>query len=140
VKQANGTEALARARALRKFSTDVEKQLWGRLRARRLEGFKFRRQAWIASYIVDFVCIEAKLIVEADGSQHGENVDYDLRRDKALGSEGFKVLRFWNNDVTGNIEGVLTALRSALLERVPSPSHSAAPSGPLPLPCRERGL
>lgn len=124
MKAVDGTEALARARDLRKFATEPEKMLWSRLRSRRLEGFKFRRQAWIASYIVDFVCLEAKLIVEADGSQHGEQVDYDLRRDRILSSEGFRVLRFWNNDVTGNIEGVLTAIRAALVERVPSPSQA----------------
>jgi len=131
----DGSEALARSREMRKFGTEPEKLLWARLRDRRLEGFKFRRQVWIGGYIVDFLCIEAKLAIEADGSQHGENGDYDLRRDAYLRSEGYRVIRFWNNDVTGNLNGVLEAIRIALLERVPSPSRAA--HGPLPLPLGE---
>jgi very-short-patch-repair endonuclease len=134
----DGTDALARARHLRHFATDVEKLLWARLRARRLEGFKFRRQVWIGSYIADFLCVEAQLIVEADGAQHGENAEYDLRRDAMLKTEGCRVLRFWNNDVTGNMEGVLDAIRAACLERVPSPSQAYG-LGPS-LSQRERGL
>jgi very-short-patch-repair endonuclease len=120
----DGTAALARARELRRFSTDVEKCLWARLRGRHLEGFKFRRQVWIGSYIADFLCLEAKLIVEADGAQHGENAEYDLRRDTMLKAEGYRVLRFWNNEVIGNLDGVLEAIRAACLERVPSPSQA----------------
>jgi very-short-patch-repair endonuclease len=139
MKRPPGPEALDRARNLRRFSTEAEKLLWSRLRARRLEGFKFRRQVWIGNYVADFLCAEARLVVEADGSQHADQVEYDGRRTIFLEQEGFSVVRIWNNDVTGNIEGVLSLIRDALLSGAPSPSHSAAPSGPLPLPCRERG-
>ncbi|KRB85653.1 hypothetical protein ASE00_02395 [Sphingomonas sp. Root710] len=132
MKSIDGTDALARSRELRKFATEPERMLWSRLRSRRLEGFKFRRQYWIGNYIADFACIEAGLVVEADGSQHGENQEYDVRRDAYLKREGYRVVRFWNNDVTGNLDGVLEVVRLALLERVPSPSHAA--HGPLPLP------
>lgn len=132
MKSIDGTDALARSRELRKFATEPERLLWGKLRNRRLRGFKFRRQLWIGSYIVDFACIEAKLVVEADGSQHGENQEYDVRRDAYLKREGYRVVRFWNNDVTGNMDGVLDLIRAALSERVPSPSRAA--HGPLPLP------
>lgn len=137
MKQLDGTEALTRARELRQFSTDVEKLLWSRLRARRLEGFKFRRQTWIGPFIVDFVCPEAKLVVEADGAQHGEAIEYDPRRDRLLADRGYRVLRFWNNDVSNNMEGVLTAIAAALIERVPSPSQASGLGPSLSL--RERG-
>jgi very-short-patch-repair endonuclease len=114
--------------------TEAEKLLWSAIRDRRLEGFKFRRQMWIGSFIADFVCMEAKLVVEVDGSQHGERAGYDQARTKALAKEGYRVLRFWNNEVMGEMDGVLTAIRAALLDIVPSPSHSASPRGPLPLP------
>lgn len=125
MKAIDGTDALARSRELRKFATEAEKLLWGKLRGRRLEGFKFRRQFWIGGYIADFVCIEAKLVVEADGSQHGDAEDYDVRRDAYLKREGYRVIRFWNNDVMSNLEGVLESVRCALLERVPSPSQAS---------------
>jgi very-short-patch-repair endonuclease len=114
--------------------TEAEKLLWSVLRNRRLEGFKFRRQDWIGPFVADFVCWQARLIVEVDGSQHADEVEYDAGRDEYLAGEGFKVLRFWNNEVTGDLEAVLTAIRAHLLERVPSPSRAAAPRGPLPLP------
>ena len=133
MKSIDGSEALSRSRELRRFATDAERLLWGKLRARRLEGFKFRRQFWIGTYIADFACFEARLVVEADGSQHGEMKEYDVRRDAYLRNEGYRVIRVWNNEVMTNLDGVLEAIRSALFERVPSPSHSASPSGPLPL-------
>lgn len=134
MKGIDGTEALARSRGLRRAATETEKILWRELRNRGLEGFKFRRQAWVGPFIADFLCLEAKLVIEADGSQHGENEDYDVRRDAYLGREGYRVIRVWNNEVAENLAGVLEAIRFALLERVPSPSHPAAPGGPLPLP------
>jgi very-short-patch-repair endonuclease len=137
MQQIDGTEALARVRELRRFGTDAEKRLWSSLRNRRLEGFKFRRQVWIGPFIADFLCAEAKLIVEADGSQHGDHADYDLRRDTVLQREGYRVLRFWNNDVVERLEDVLEAIRAALIERVPVPSPSHAAHGPLPLPVGE---
>ena len=93
-----------RARALRKNPTDVEKLLWRQLRMWQLEGHKFRRQQPIGKYIVDFVCFEKRVIVEVDGGQHAEQKEYDAERDAWLRAEGFKVLRFWNNEVLKSIE------------------------------------
>ncbi len=134
MKAIGGTEALARSRDLRRSATEAERILWRELRNRRLEGAKFRRQVWVGPFVADFLCVEAKLVIEADGSQHGENREYDVGRDAYLRNEGYLVIRVWNNEVTANLPGVLETIRCALLERVPSPSHSAAPSGPLPLP------
>lgn len=94
------------ARTLRKRPTDAEKLLWSKLRDRQLAGMKFRRQRPIGKYIVDFVCIEKRIVVEADGSQHLNNPD-DVARDSYLREKGYTVLRFWNNDILRNIEGVL---------------------------------
>lgn len=129
-----GTEALARVRRLRRQATEAEERLWSRLRGRRLEAFEFRRQVWIGPFIADFLCEEAKLVIELDGSQHGERLKEDEGRSAYLARFGIKVLRFWNHEVLNDIEPVLLALRSALLDRVPSPSHPAAQGGPLPLP------
>lgn len=113
------------ARRRREQATDAEKRLWQRLRNRQLEGFKFRRQATVGPYIVDFLCIEAKLVVEADGGQHSEEADF--RRTQWLKRNGLRVLRFWNNDVLENTDGVLETILSALKEEEgPSPN-------PLPL-------
>ncbi len=139
MRRIDGTEALARIRQLRREMTPAEKRLWSCLRNRRLEGFKFRRQDWIGPFIGDFVCWQARLIVEVDGSDHAGQVEYDEDRDRYLAGEGFDVLRFWNNEVMGDLEAVLTSVRARLLKRVPSPSHAAAPRGPLPLPEVERG-
>ena len=137
MRQVDGTGALTRVRQLRHHMPEAEKKLWSALRNRRLEGFKFRRQMCIGPYIADFCCREAKLVVEVDGSQHGDRTGYDEARSTALAKEGYRVLRFWNNEVMGDLEAVLIAILSAL---VPSPSHSASPIGPLPLPEGERGL
>jgi very-short-patch-repair endonuclease len=136
LKRPPGLEALERQRSLRAFGTEAEKRLWGCLRGRRLEGCKFRRQVWLGSYIADFVCLERKLIVEADGGQHADQSEYDDRRTAFLEGEGFRVVRFWNNDVMTNLEGVVDVIRGMLVGYRPSPSH--ATHGPLPLPCRER--
>ena len=87
--------------------------MWRVLRAKRLEGWKFRRQVKIDHYIVDFICFERRLIVEADGSQHAENA-YDQVRDAYLAAQQFRVLRFWNNDILANPDGILTAILAAL--------------------------
>jgi very-short-patch-repair endonuclease len=87
------------ARELRRESTDAEKWLWQRLRNREVLGFKFRRQHPIGPYIVDVVCIEKRITIELDGSQHIENVKADDERSEYLKKEGYQVLRFWNNDV-----------------------------------------
>jgi very-short-patch-repair endonuclease len=126
---------LDHARRLRREMTAQEKLLWSHLRARRLGGVKFRKQMWLAGFIADFACPEARLVVEADGAQHLEQADYDAQRERAFARLGWRTLRFWNNEITENLEGVLPVIANAL----PSPSHPAEPGGPLPLPCRERG-
>ncbi len=86
------------AKAMRKEPTDAERALWRIVRGKRLEGFKFRRQQPLGRYIVDIVCLERRLVVEADGGQHHENTD-DAARDAWLAGEGFRVLRFWNHEI-----------------------------------------
>lgn len=99
-----------RARYLRKTSTDTEKHLWYHIRGRRLGQYKFKRQVPIGNYIVDFVCSWKKLIVELDGGQHAETVHYDQKRTTFLESQGYKVLRFWNNEVLTETENVLDVI------------------------------
>ena len=101
------------ARRLRVNQTDAETVLWNRLRNRQIGGYKFVRQQPIIGYICDFVCREKSLVIEVDGGQHNESVE-DAVRDRRLADEGYKVLRFWNNDVLGNIEGVLSTIQSEL--------------------------
>ncbi|MGE0734356.1 MAG: endonuclease domain-containing protein [Alphaproteobacteria bacterium] len=100
-----------RARTLREQSTDAERRLWSRLRDRQLNGFKFRRQVGLGRYIADFVCFEKKLISELDGGQHADvaRAERDEERSAEFGKHGFRVLRFWNNDVLENAEGVLAS-------------------------------
>jgi very-short-patch-repair endonuclease len=105
-----------KARALRKNQTDVELLLWQQLRNRRLCGYKFRRQFPITPYIADFACLELKLIIELDGGQHADQTNYDSQRSMFLEQRGFKIIRFWNNEVIGNIESVLEAIRLVILE------------------------
>ncbi len=106
------------AKKLRINSTDTEKYLWKYLRGRQLEGFKFRRQHPIGKYIADFINLERKIIIEVDGGQHLENKK-DKLRDRWLKEQGYEVLRFWDNEVLTNIEGVLELIREKLLS--PSP-------------------
>ncbi len=103
-----------RARDLRAASTDVEHKLWSALRNRQLAGAKFRRQLPIDRYFADFACVEARLIVELGGSQHMEAQAYDAERTRALEAAGWFVMRFWNNDVIDNIEGVAEAILAQL--------------------------
>ena len=100
---------LANAKMLRKNSTNGEIKLWSRLRSRRFMGLKFRRQCPLGSYIVDFVCIEKKLIIELDGGQHNEDTqqDYDKRRTEFLNGLGFNVIRFWNNEILLQFDAVM---------------------------------
>jgi very-short-patch-repair endonuclease len=100
-------------RKLRGQQTDAERKLWFAVRDRRLDGFKFVRQEAIGPFIVDFACRECKLIIEVDGGQHAESTK-DAARDAFLASEGYRVLRFWNNDVLANREGVLLTILDAL--------------------------
>ncbi len=102
-------KAKANARALRRDMTDAERKLWTGLRAEQL-GFKFRRQHPQGPYIADFVCLDQKLIVELDGSQHADNLAYDATRDAFFKSQGFAVLRFPSNAPFQNHDGVLNAI------------------------------
>ncbi|MCW5694000.1 MAG: endonuclease domain-containing protein [Pseudolabrys sp.] len=116
------------AKALRHASTDAEARLWRLLRSRQLNHVKFRRQAPFGPWIIDFVSFESRLIVEADGSQHAES-DRDRNRDLDLQNRGFRILRFWNNDILFNTNGVLEAILSEL-ENSPSPGALRAPPSP----------
>jgi very-short-patch-repair endonuclease len=111
-----------RARTLRLNSTDAELKLWYRLRARSLGGFKFVRQEPVGPFVVDFICREQSLIVEIDGGQHATD-GRDAGRDRRLTEHGYKVLRFWNNDVLGNTNGVLEVILGTL--NAGSPPHPA---------------
>lgn len=104
------------ARKMRKNLTDAERKLWKHLRLRGVGGHKFRRQQIIGKYIVDFACMEKKLIVEVDGGQHGENVAYDSERTAWLEAQGFRVVRFWNNEVLENVEIVSDSILRVLEE------------------------
>ena len=115
------------ARELRKNMTDAERLLWSKIRNNQL-GVKFRRQQPIDKYIVDFVCFEEKMIIEVDGGQHYENKG-DKARDEWFIENGFKVLRFWNNDVLGNIKGVVEVIRKELLSPSLNPSHQGREIG-----------
>ena len=120
---------VAKARRLRRDQTDVERALWFRLRDRRLNGLKFRRQVPIKSYVVDFCCESARLIIEIDGGQHVQQSEQDAKRTAELEAYGYLVLRFWNNDVLNNIEGVLETIVATVTHEPPHPN---------PLPCGER--
>lgn len=102
---------------LRKALTPAERKIWSRIRNDQLE-VNFRRQHAIGNFIPDFVCIEKKLILELDGSQHLEQVEYDEERTKYFETLGYKVIRFWNHDVMNNIEGVLLAIMNTLEKQV----------------------
>lgn len=104
----------AKARELRKNMTDAERALWRHLRLRQLGGCKFRRQQLIGQYIVDFVCFEKGLIIEVDGGQHTEQISYDLKRSQWLEKQGYRLLRFWDNEVLKNTEAVVEAIMKTL--------------------------
>jgi very-short-patch-repair endonuclease len=126
------------ARQLRRDATDAERRLWSALRDRRLSGYRFRRQYSIGRFIVDFACTRHHLIVEADGGQHADN-EADRRRTAWLESDGWRVLRFWNNDVLANTDGVVETILKELQEKVdPHPPTPAARVPPSPA-VRERG-
>jgi very-short-patch-repair endonuclease len=107
--------ASTRARELRRRSTDAERKLWQHLRDRQVGGAKFRRQVPIGPYIVDFVAIEHQLVIEVDGGQHAM-ADADLVRSRWLASQGYRVIRFWNNEVLANPEGVIDTIRRAMVK------------------------
>ena len=107
----------SRAKQLRLNQTDTERKLWGILRSRTLEGYKFRRQYIIEPYIVDFCCVDRKLVVELDGGQHADRREYDERRTAFLEAEGYQVVRFWDNEVLKEQEVVLNMILDILEAR-----------------------
>jgi very-short-patch-repair endonuclease len=117
------------AKALRANMTDAERRLWYLLRAHRFEGIKIKRQAPIGRYIVDFVSFERRLIFEVDGAQHADS-EADRRRTRWLEGEGFRVLRFWNNEVLNNTSGVLETILSAVADPSPGTLLRSAPPSP----------
>jgi very-short-patch-repair endonuclease len=102
------------ARSLRSNLTDAEQLLWQALRQKQLHGNRFRRQHPIGKYIADFACIEQKLVIELDGGQHQEQAIYDAQRTAFIETQGWRVLRFWNNEVLGNLAGVLRKIAEEL--------------------------
>ncbi len=126
----------AQARALRKNPTESERALWKHLRLRQLGGWKFRRQHPLGPYIVDFVCLEKRLVIELDGGQHSEQTLYDTERTAWLETQGFQVLRFWNNQVLQETEVVKEVILEAL--RTSPPPSSSPHLNPPPLGGRRR--
>ena len=122
-----------RARDLRKNQTDAERRLWRHLRLLKTDGFHFRRQVPIGDFIVDFACVSARLVIELDGGQHNAQAGRgaDESRDERLRRRGYDVLRFWNNDVMENPEGVLEVVRRALADGGrPAPPRLASLADP----------
>jgi len=115
------------ARRLRQNLTDTERKLWNRLRRKQLEGARFRQQVPIGRFIVDFFCPEAMLIVEVDGGQHAD--EKDLARDEWLAAEGYCVLRFWNNDLLQNADGVVMKILDTVRRRSITPTPTRPPRG-----------
>ena len=113
---------LSNAKQLRTNQTDAERRLWYHLRAHRFMGLKFKRQKPLGPYIVDFICMERRIIIELDGGQHAEQLPYDQHRDAWLTKQGYTVLRFWNNEVMQELEAVLEKIRMVALSPAPSPT------------------
>ena len=120
---------VAVARKLRRTSTDVERKLWHRIRDKQVEDFRFRRQRPIGKYIVDFICLDAKLIIELDGGQHADSVVLDEKRTVFLESLGYQVIRFWNNEVIENMDGVLARIQEELLRARANPTPALPLAG-----------
>lgn len=135
-----GDGSIERARELRKNPTPAERRLWSALRGSAVEGAKFRKQQRLGPYFADFACLASRLIVEVDGDTHsGEGAEkHDANRTAFMEREGYRVIRFSNSEVMGNLDGVVQIIRTSLSVG-PSPSHSASPNGPLPLPLRGEG-
>ena len=126
-----GGRSLTRtARKLRSQMTDAERKLWFALKDRRFQSFKFRRQVPVGPYVADFLTFESRLVVEVDGGQHAES-DRDAKRDRWFAESNFRVMRFWNNEVLSNLEGVLTVL-AAELANTPHPAPRLRSTPPSP--------
>ena len=113
------------AREFRREPTEPERRLWTRLRRRQIDGLHFRRQMPIGPYIVDFACGERRLAIEVDGGTHADTQAYDDARSAYLGRRGWRVLRFWNNDITGNLDGAIERILGALQCPLPDPPPQA---------------
>jgi very-short-patch-repair endonuclease len=122
------------ARELRTTATEAEKRLWYRLRNRQIGGAKFRRQAPIGRYIVDFACFELRLVIELDGGQHASPTKYDEGRTAWLKAQGLKIVCFWNNEVIENMDGIWQRIEEAISRR----ASVARTPHPIPLPQGER--
>ena len=112
-----------RAKALRKAQTDAETLLWYHLRDRRFQGLKFRRQRPIGPYFADFACVEIGLVIELDGGQHSERMEYDAKRAVLMKEHGFETLRFWDNEVLTQTDAVLEKIHSTALALTPTLSR-----------------
>ena len=121
--------SLLNAKQLRSNMTDAEQKMWQQLRAKRFAEYKFRRQVPMQKYVADFVCFNKKLIIELDGGQHALQQSYDKKRDAFFANQGFRILRFWNDEILKNMEGVLQVILAALNTPLPNP-----------LPQGERGI
>ena len=129
MKRPPGEEPLEFQRRVRHEPTEPEKRLWSALRNRQVSHAKFRKQTWLCGYLVDFYCAEARLVIEVDGDTHAHQQVYDEQRTAQLESEGFRVIRFSNDDVMRNLEGLVARVCEVL---DPSPSHASHGSLPLP--------
>jgi very-short-patch-repair endonuclease len=121
--------SIAKARELRKDLTEAEQALWKHLRMRQLGNYKFRRQQAIGLYIVDFVSFEGRVVIELDGGQHSQQMDHDSKRTAWLESQGYRVLRFWNNQVLQEIEAVEAIVSKVLEDGVNTPHLNPPPQG-----------
>jgi very-short-patch-repair endonuclease len=130
--------ALTRARELRRRDTEAEARLWSALRAHRLGGWKWKRQVPWGPYFLDFLCVDAGLVVEADGGQHTDQAAYDRRRTAYLERSGLRVLRFWNSDILTNRDGVCLAILEACGGERPADQDRAV-DAPLPRSAATRG-
>src|SRR3990167_9192678 len=128
-----------RAQDLRRNMTDAENRMWYYLRNRRLGGYKFVREHVIGHYIADFVCREKKLIIEIDGGQHMDAIEYDSLRTKYLENRGYRVLRIWNHEVFKNIQGVTDSVLN-LLETAPSSPALLPQVGEGSISCQETNI
>ena len=127
-----------RSRELRNNATEAERKLWQQLSARKLCGARINRQFPIGQFICDFVCREKRVVIEIDGGHHATNAEYDLRRTRFLETQGYRVIRFWNNEVLDNIDGVVAVI-ARTLENMPSPDPSRQRKGSLWSPAASSG-